>query len=324
VIERDFSTRMFYYEQNTPPMPTRVHYDGRRAIKIFNVSDKEFPLASILDELPGDCRDDANNGGRWDIKWLRPLNGASISDALMQTQDPKFNGRFNLKCERFRINSITGTEGDRIVDISIIYMPKDPEVLDGRILHIYRLKLAEEHDFLPLAIHHLSSTNLIDDPARILDGDIESVLLFEKISNVDGIPIPFDVKSFAVGRSPQVEYAVYHAESVKLNEHATVRERLDIPTGSFVSDDINGVAYRQGGSMAGSPIDKTAADALKEIRNKEVEELAKDAKSRADQARARAMRQEFAYQPFGSVTSAIWIGVSIGFLVLVAVLARRK
>jgi hypothetical protein len=203
--------------------------------------------------------------------------------------------------------------GNRIVDISIAHFTKNlaaaNEVFHGS--RLYRLTLSEAHDFLPLAICAIYPVGAGREALSTLDGRVVEVVLYENYSNVNGIPVPSHVTIFDTIDEGSQNYVRYRAESVKLNEQASVRDHLDIPVGALVANEIREITYFQGEKQT-ALIDQAATEAVKEIERKKGEFAAVDSKSKTSSP-------DLAARPIGSLTSAICIGAVLGLLALAGV-----
>lgn len=205
------------------------------------------------------CRDDGRP--RWDLQWLKPIRGAFLSEAILQSQDAKtttlWPGRTDNPVrlhseandhtfdeERFRINRIKGEPKRRTVDISLVYLHTTKDEKHRVSLEAYRLLLAEEHDFMPVVICPLSRRIVDEKRGKMIDGEANTVIMID-YRRFDNIPVPHVVNGYTLPFKGRVTTVRTEVRSVRLNANAVVREAAEIPTGAWVVDSIQGKTYRQ-------------------------------------------------------------------------------
>jgi len=270
IVERDFTKGTLYYCSGAKTDAWQEYHASKARCLLFhhNLEDV-FPTAMLSAGLFEKCRDDASPPPRWDLIWLKPIIGASISEAILQTQDQAMTASWPE--ERFRVNSIKGEPGHRTVDISVVYLHKTLDRRSRISVEAYRLLLAEEHDFSPLVLCPLRPLLIGDNRGKMIDGEATSVIMYGDYRNVDGVPVPHLMHGYTLPYKGVVTTVRTELQSVKLNEKAVVRENVEIPVGSSVIDSIQGKSYRQGDQ--GQVIDEAVNVALDEAERVEAKVL---------------------------------------------------
>lgn len=316
VVERDFTNGILYYSSGAKTDAWQeYHASPARSILFHHNLEDVFPTTMLSAGLYDECRDDASPP-RWDLLWLKPIRGAALSEAILQTQDEATTASWTDE-ERFRVNNVQGEAGKRIVDVSLVYLHK---TLDrgGRVsLNAYRLLLAEDHDFMPLVICPISPRFVDNQRGRMIDGVATGVIMYEDYRNVDGVPIPHVTNAYTVPFRGRVTTVRTELKTVKINEKAMVRGDVEIPVGSWVIDSIQGKSYRQGDQER--VIDEAADRALKQVdhfEEKILEENGQDGNAARPGNRSS--------QPGGTFGAAIACGILVGLFALGLVCSFRK
>ncbi|MDB5388434.1 MAG: hypothetical protein JWM11_4080 [Planctomycetaceae bacterium] len=248
ISERDFTTGTLYYCSDANSDTWQEYHASQGKCVLFHHNlNPGFPTVMLKEGLFDQCRDDASPA-RWDLRWLKPINGASISEALLQTQDEATTVLWPGE-ERFRVNSVKGVAGKRIVDVSLVYLHTWHKTLNRHekvSVEGYRLLLAEAHEFMPIVLCHTSPIFTDKKRGKIIDGLVTTVLTYEDFRNVDGIPVPHVLNAYSTPFRGTVTTVRTELLNLKLNKLAKVRDQFEIPVGAWVVDTIQGKSYRQG------------------------------------------------------------------------------
>ena len=248
-VERDFMKETLYYSSGAKTDSwEEFHVSKRRNVLFHHNLDGPIPTVMVSAEPFERCRDDGRP--RWDLQWLKPIRGAFLSEAILQTQDAKTKALWpesndhTFDEERFRINSIKGEPGRRTVDISLVYLHTTKDKKHRVSLEAYRLLLAEEHDFMPVVICPLSPRIIDEKRGKMIDGEANTVIMID-YRRFDNIPVPHVVNGYTLPFKGRVTTVRTEVRSVRLNANAVVREAAEIPAGAWVVDSIQGKTYRQ-------------------------------------------------------------------------------
>lgn len=252
VIERDLGASRLYYSFNLPATngsAKEYYFDQQSCAQAWRTD--LSPTVMIQKDVFKECLDESNLY-RWDMLWLRPLRGASISDAIRQATNPFPIAPLQ---ERFRLNGVVGAPGDRLVDVSLQYLQKSTSSRPHKVveeneqsayeIRLYRMLLSEKYDFMPRCIAELSVSIRDMEIESELDGDPITIVVYDEYERVNGVPVPHVMGGYS--RSTVKPYSFYETrlESVALNESANVRNRFEIPAGSTVIDDTRDSRYQQ-------------------------------------------------------------------------------